>query len=262
MVKLSDLHSIELADAYLHLLDNPQRSDYTLHRIYQKEVNGTPLKQAELVIAGSQTREAIPLTREFPVHFKKSYFPQSLFTDPKVEYESTAEAARLLGMPGPLGYEAAAFRNTFIPGRPWDRLSPFGVTPEDRNFQLARDMPGAQLIGLWYLLEQVYAQIKTLHAQRFLHGDLQTHNVIVCSSPIRAFLIDFEVSVVKFEGDDATWEKRRLEDLREFLKEAVYVQSALGRQEGELSAESLELLPKLFKDANSVAKRLKEIGVH
>jgi hypothetical protein len=262
MVKLSALHSIELAEAYQHLLKQPQQKDYTLHNIYLKEVNGTPLKQAELVIAGAQTREAIPLAAEFPVHFKKSYFPQSFFTDPQVEFESTAQAAKILEMPGPIGYERTVFRNSFIPGKPWNRHSPFGITPEDRNFQVARSVPESQLIGLWVLLEQVYAQIKKLHAKRFLHGDLQTHNVIVCSSPIRPFIIDYEVSVVEFTGSDEEWEKRRLEDLREFLREAVFVQSVLGRQEGELSAESLELLPKLFENPKSVLKRLKEIGVH
>lgn len=262
MVKLSELHSIQLAEAYEHLLTRPQQKDYTLHNIYLKTANDTPLKQAELVLAGKQTREAIPLTAEYPVHFKKTYFPQSLFTDPKVEFASTQKAAEILGMPGPIGFEANVFRNSFIPGKSWNRLSPFGILPEDRNFQLARELPEAQLIGLWWLLEQVYTQVKTLHAHRFIHGDLQMHNVIVCNSPIRAFIIDYEVSIVDFTGDDETWEQKRRADLHEILREAVFIQSALGRQEGDLSGESMELLPHLFQNPKNILRRLKDIGAH
>jgi hypothetical protein len=262
MVKVSQLHSIELADAYVHLLENPPRTDYTLHRIYQKEVNGAPLKQAELVIAGAETREKIPLTQEFPVHFKKTYFPKAFFTDPKVEFDATAKAAELLDMPGPIGHESHVFRNTFIPGKPWNRHSPFGITPEDRNFQVAAGLPEMQMIGLWAMLEEVYAQVKKLHAARMLHGDLQLHNIIVCPSPIRPFLIDWEVCTVSFEGSEEDWEKRRLNDLREILREAVFAQSKLGLQEGALSAECLERLPELFDNPKSVLRRLKEIGVH
>lgn len=262
MVKLSELHSIELADPYLSLLEKPQQKDYTLHRIYQKEVNGLPLKLAEIVIAGAETRAAIPLAAQFPVHFKKTYFPKSFFTDPKVEYEATRTAAQLLGMPGPIGFEQTVFRNSFIPGKPWNRHSPFGISPVDRNFQVARSVPETQLIGLWYLLEQVYDQMKKLHAQRFLHGDLETHNIIVCHSPLRPFIIDYEVAVVEFKGSEEDWEKKRLEDLCEILREAMFIQSVLGQQEGPLSSESLELLPKLFENPKSVLRRLKEIGVH
>lgn len=262
MVKLSDLHSIELADAYQHLLEKPQLKDYTLHKIYLKEVNGAPLKQAELVIAGLQTREAIPLAAEYPVHFKKTYFPKSFFTDPKVEFEATTKAAQILDMPGPIGHEPFVFRNSFIPGKAWNRHSPFGISPEDRNFQIARTLPEAQLIGLWYLLEQIYGQVKKLHATRFLHGDLETHNIIVCNSPLRAFIIDYEVSVADFKGSEEDWEKLCLKDLREILREAVFIQSVLGRQESELSVESFNLLPQLFSNPKSVLKRLKEVGVH
>jgi hypothetical protein len=37
-------------------------------------------------------------------------------------------------------------------------------------------------------------QIEKLHAQRFCHGDLELHNIVICALPIQTFLVDFESS--------------------------------------------------------------------
>jgi hypothetical protein len=262
MVHLSEQHSIELAEEYRHLLKRPQQKDYVLHTIYVKTVNEMPLKQAELVIAGNETLESVPRARHYPVHFRKTYYPQSFFTDPRVEFDTTQKAADLLGMPEPVGYSRTVFRNSFIPGRTFDRVSPFGASPEDRNIAIGRDAPVAQLAGIWRLLEEIFAQITTLHENRFSHGDMQLHNILVCPSPLRAFLIDFEVSVADFDGPDEDWEKKVYTDLEEILREAIYVQTALGCQQGPLAERSLELLPRLFRNPKPFENRLTEVGLH
>ncbi len=261
MVSLSQFHSIQLAEEYEHLLKKPQEKDYVLHTIFVKTVNEQPLKQADLVIAGNQTLKDVPLARDYPVHFRKTYYPQSFFADPKIEFETTARASELLQMPGPVGYSSNIFRNSYIPGKTYNRLTPFGATPEDRNIHIASDTPEAQLIGLWKLLEDVYQQIDLLHKQRFAHGDLQLQNILVCPSPLKAFLIDFEVAVMDFDGPDEEWEKKVFVDLEAILREAVYVQTALGRQTGGLAEKSMDYLGRLFRHPQVFERRLTEVGL-
>ncbi len=262
MVELSTFHRIALAEEYEHLVKHPQRTDYSLHTVYVKEVNGQPLKQADLVIAGVETREKIPQAEKYPVHFRKTYYPQSFFTDPAIEFEATQRAAEILHAPAPVGYSKTKFRSSFIPGRTYKKLSPFGASPYDRNINLARQCPEGQLIGLWHILEEIYRQLKRLHEHRFLHGDMQLQNIIVCPSPIRAFLVDFEVSVLDFDGPDEEWEEKCLADEEEILREAIYIQTALGQQQGELSERSVEMLSKLFPRPARFEETLKEAGLH
>lgn len=252
IVRLSPLHRVELAEACAPLLDHPPEKDFPLHTVALKRApDGRPLIHSELVIAGRQTREAFPLAREFPVHFLKSFHPWTFHGDPQKEFEYTRRAAEILGSPPPIGHDTNSFRTTFIPGRPLSGLSPFfGVEPPERNLSLAREvLPGA-LIGLWRLLEETFGQVRRLHAEGLAHGDLELHNVIVCTAPVRTFLIDYEGAGWQRESLDPAvdWPKRQQQDLREILRTAVYVQSALGPQEGPLAEACREHLPGLFRD--------------
>lgn len=257
-IRLSHLHSIEIAEGLRHLLEQPQENDFPVHSVSQKlGPDGRELVSTHLVIAGWKTRREFAAAEHFPIHFLKSYYPWTLHGDPRIEYENSLVASRILGSPPPIGFDDSSFRTAFIPGRVLSRLSPFtDVQPDESCLGIARETETATLIGLWRLAEEIYAQVEKLHAQRFIHGDLELHNVIVCTAPVRALLIDFESSTPDFQGSDEEFEERRFRDLFELYRLAVFLQSGLGRQEGKLARESLEAIPRLFRASSTFSARL------
>ena len=257
-IPLSPQHSIVIADGLRHLLEEPQEKDFTVHSIARKTgPDGRDLVHSRLVIAGKQTRAAFPRAREFPVHFVKEYYPWSLHGDPAVEFENSRVASEILGFPEPIGYDRSSFRSAFIPGKSLSRLSPFtDVEPAERCLGIALQTDPAVLIGLWKLAEEIFVQLEKLHARRFLHGDMELHNIIVCTAPVQPFLIDFESSEREFTGSDDAFEERRSRDLEELLRLAVYLQSGLGRQESPLARASMDALPRLFRSSDTFAARL------
>jgi hypothetical protein len=60
-------------------------------------------------------------------------------------------------------------------------------------------------------------------------------------------LIDFEAAARRDAMTDADWDKRCKLDLEPLLREAVYLQCALGRQQGRLGELSWSRLPELFR---------------
>jgi len=247
MIHLSPHHQIELDPALMHMLERPPDRDYVIRRVSQKVVNGQPLIQGELVISGNETLEAYPLATKYPVHFRKTYYPTCFHQHPDQEYENHLAASRIIDVPPPIGSTRTTFRSCFLPGTPFDRLSPFGVEPPERNIQIAEEHPKASCIGLWYLLNSVYTQITALHENGFAHGDLFLHNIIISPAPIGAHLIDFEQAVHRDdEMTDEVWQEKIDADLSEILKTGIFLQCALGRQEGLLAEACLDALPKLF----------------
>jgi len=257
-IPLSPLHSIAIAEGLRHLLERPQEKDFPVHSIARKTgPDGRDLVHSQLVIAGRQTRAQFPQAAEYPVHFVKHYHPWSFHGDPAVEFENSRVAAEILGSPAPIGYDANSFRTAFIPGRSLSRLSPFtDVEPPERCLAIARETELAVLIGIWKLAEEVFAQLEKLHARGFFHGDMELHNIIVCTAPVQPFLIDFESAQRDFDGPEEAREECRSRDLAELLRLAVYLQSGLGRQESPLARASLEALPKLFRSSDTFAARL------
>jgi len=251
-IPLSPFHSIEVAESFRYLLDRPREKDFSLRSIARKEgPDGRELVQMQLVIAGRQTLAAHPLAARYPIHFVKSYHPWSFHGDPKVEFENHRTAAEILGAPEPIGYDANTIRSAFLPGRPLSRLSPFtNVEPQESCLGIAQQTDPAVLIGLWKLAEEAFAQIEKMHAKNFFHRDLELHNLIVCTAPIRVFLIDFESAERDFHGTEAEREELRFNDLVELFRLAIYLQSGLGHQEGPLAEASLAALPKLFRESS------------
>ncbi|MEM1296657.1 MAG: lipopolysaccharide kinase InaA family protein, partial [Verrucomicrobiota bacterium] len=149
--------------------------------------------------------------------------------------------------PPPIGFSRNTFRSCFIPGKPLSILSPLGVEPIERNISLARECETTFLIGLWHLLESVFAELQLLHEAGMAHGDLFLHNVIVSLSPIKVFLIDFEQCVeLNTLPKGKSWEGVCAADEEEILKQAVFVQCTLGEQQGALAERSKERLADLF----------------
>ena len=258
LVPVSPLHSIELAEGLRHLLERPPEKDFPVSTMARKKApDGRELVHSELVIAGKRTRSAFPLANKYPVHFLKSYHPWSFHGDPAIEFANTQTAAEILNIPEPIGYDSNSFRTCFLPGKPLSKLSPLtSIDPPHRCLVIAQQIDPPTLIGLWHLAESVFDQVEKLHAQRFCHGDLELHNVVICTSPIQTFLIDFEGSEKSFSGPEKSWNERRLRDHYELLRLAVYLQCGLGRQKGPLAQRSLENLSLLFDSTSTFSARL------
>lgn len=250
-IALSPYHEIELPEAYRHWAEHAPQQDQVIRTLSKKLANGQPLIQGDLVVAGRESRETWPLATQYPVHFRKTYYPTCFHQHPDIEFRHHEKAAQLLDVPAPIGATRTSFRSCFIPGDSLRKLSPFGVEPIDANIAIAEKLDHLHLIGYWRLLEEVYGQVTRLHEGGLAHGDLFIHNVIVSLAPVGIFLIDFELSVDRDEaGDEEKWEKAVREDFREILLEAVCVQCGLGIQAGPLAEHSLEELESLTGTAH------------
>jgi hypothetical protein len=247
LVAISPERSVRLAPELVDLLGRPQQGDYVVRTIARREANGMPLMSAEIVIAGRETRERHPLSATYPLHFRKTYFAGRLHGDTSKEFENQRAASRILGIPPPIGFDPSSFRACLVPGRPYNRLSPFGLDPEDSNLRAAAKVSMAEAAGLWGFMATALRQLYALHDTGFAHGDAELHNLIVCPSPLEVVPVDFEAAVSRDDMDAEAWDKRRAMDLAPMLREAVYIQCVLGRQRGPLADASWAALDRLFK---------------
>lgn len=247
IVSLSPYHKAEIDADLVPFFEEPPTRDLVIRTVSRKMANGQPLIQGDMVLAGQETRDKHPMAREYPVHFCKTYYPTAFHPPPEREFRHHENAARILDLAPPIGFSRNTFRSCFIPGKPLSILSPLGVEPIERNISIARNCETTFLIGLWQLLESVFEETQLLHQAGIAHGDLFLHNVIVSLSPIKVFLIDFEQCV---EMDSLpkgkTWEEICAADEEEILKQAIFVQCALGEQRGALAKRSSERLTGLF----------------
>ncbi|HEX4446726.1 MAG TPA: hypothetical protein VH044_08325 [Polyangiaceae bacterium] len=247
LIAVSPQHSVRLAREYVELVDRPPQNDYVVRTIARREANGLPLMSAEIVVAGRDTRRQHPLAVTYPLHFRKTYFAARLRGDTAKEFENSTLASQILGLPPPIGFEPRVFRSCLAPGRPYQRLSPFGADPEESNIRVAEKVPLPTAAGLWGFAESALKQLSTLHDGGLAHGDAELHNLIVCPSPLEVVLIDFEAAVKHDAVDAPAWQARRAADLVPLLREAVFLQCALGRQRGPLADASWSELDHLVR---------------
>ena len=258
-IAVTPRHQIRVAAEYLPLLDNPPSRDFVVHVIEQRQANGLPLMSAEIVIAGSQTRAQFPLAKEYPLHFRKTYFAARLHGDPQQEYERALAASALAQLPPPIGASHDQIRHCFIPGRPYRKLSPFEPEGEDQNLRRARDVGLATAAGLWHMLQEAYALLVKLHAGGLSHGDTQLQNFIVSPAPLEVIVIDFEATETRKSTDELTWAKRCAADFAPILHEALLLQVALGRQMGTLADHACNRAPELFRDSARVLRYIEQL---
>lgn len=257
LIPVTPSHSITVANGIQGLIEAPQERDFVIRNLMNKTANGQPLIQGELVVSGKQTREAFPLAAQFPIHFRKTYYPTCFHQNPKKEFDHHEQAARILGIAPPIGWTKTTFRSCFIPGVSYAKLSPFGVEPITQNLQLGTQVPTPQLIGLWDLLVRLYTQVQQLHQNDLVHGDLFLHNVLVSNSPIAVNLIDFELAKTREQvGSADDWEALKRQDLDEIWKHALFLQCALGPQDHPLAKESLTHAKAHFPDPGAVDRCL------
>jgi hypothetical protein len=246
-IAVSPRHTVRLASELFFMIEKPARQDFVVRTLVRREANGLPLMTAELVIAGEETRRAHAAANTYPFHFRKTYFPGRLHGDPQVEFDRHLLASRLCATPPPIGCSATVMRACLIPGQSYARLSPFGGEPPENNIAKAQALPLATAAGLWRLAEELLAQHLALHDGGLAHGDAELHNCIVCPAPLEPILIDFEAAVVRDALSDVDWDKRRRLDLEPLLREAVYLQCALGRQTSRLGELAIGAAPELFR---------------
>jgi hypothetical protein len=123
---------------------------------------------------------------------------------------------------------------------------PFGTEPEDGNIKHADGLALAAAAGLWLLAERVFASLKALHRAGITHGDAQLHNFIVCYAPLDVLPVDFDMAVVRDAESDEAWDLRCAPDLDPLLKIAIFLQCALGAQEGPLAGLALGQMDRLL----------------
>ena len=257
-VRVTPVHAIELPDPLYRLVEQPPEHDFVMRRLSEKLANGEPLIQGELVIAGKDTLARYPLAREYPVHFRKTYYPTCFHQHPDRELHRHQRVAEILSLPPPIGCTRTSFRSCFIPGHSLETLAPFELDPPDANLRVAEEMPIAARIGLWRILEVLHGQVTSLHRAGLVHGDLFLHNVIVATSPIGVYPIDFERAADRAEAaTDEAWRRLCAEDLLEVWKAAAYLLCVLGPQPGELAAEVGARVEDLFPRAPRVRERLR-----
>jgi hypothetical protein len=257
LVPVSPRHSVRVGAEYAVWIERAPRQDFVVRTIMKREANGMPLMSADIVIAGEETRASYPLAQSYPLHFRKTYYPGRLHGDPRQERDRQNEAAEILGNPPAIGATHQVFRSCFLPGTPYNRLSPFGAEPEEANLPLAKKLNLAAAAGLWRLLHDAHDSLVKLHQHDLAHGDLELHNLIVCGSPLECILIDFEATVRKEELEPEVFDKRCQDDFLPMLKEAVLLQCALGAQPGPLAELARRRIDQLFKRPD---RFLEEIG--
>lgn len=256
LITVSPRHSVRLSIEYVAFVNKAPRTDFVVRTLAKREANGMPLMTAEIVIAGAETRERHPLAAQYPLHFRKTYFPGRLHGDPKHEYDCQMRASELIGVPPPIGYRSDVFRACLLPGPTYASLTPLHGDPPENNVRLARDLSISAAAGLWMLAEQAFDQLSKLHEGGLAHGDAELHNFVVCTSPLETLAIDFEGAFFKDSLDADAWEARKAQDFEPMLRHAALLQSRLGAQPGPLGTLSQERLDVLFKDPGRVRRAI------
>jgi hypothetical protein len=256
LIAVSPRHAVRLAEELLALVHRAPARDFVVKTIAKRQANGLPLMQADIVIAGQETRQRFPAAAQYPMHFRKTYFPARLHGDPKDEFDRQTEASKILGIPAPIGFEAEVFRACLLPGTPFDRLSPLGVEPEERAIAHARELPLATAAGLLRLAEEAFASLVALHEKGLAHGDAQLHNFMVCPSPLEILLVDFEASVLQTTATAEAWQKVTADDFTPLLRECGLLQCCLGLQPGPLADMAMKNLATIFAHPDHVRREI------
>lgn len=255
-VPVSPRHAVRLAREYVTLIEKAQRRDFVVRTITRREAHGTPLMTAEIVIAGEETRAEFPLAREYPLHFRKTYFPGRLHGEPKDEFALQERASTLIGVPPPIGHTPSVFRTCLLPGRPYSTLSPLHSEPLEANIPHARTLDLAAAAGLWMLLERAFEDLRRLHGGGLAHGDTELHNFIVCPAPLEILPIDFEGAMLREGMSDEDWAYRVQRDLDPLLRHAVLLEVSLGAQSGAFAEQADLRMPALFKDPDRFRREI------
>jgi hypothetical protein len=245
-VQVSPRHSVTIDDDYYTLIRRAPEQDFVVRTLARKMAGDAPLVTGDLVIAGRSTRDRHPLANTYAIHFRKTYYPGHLRGDTQVEFDRHSRASVVIGIPTPIGHAGGTFRSCLLPGRPFDQILPFGSEPAESNIRHAERLTLGAAAGLWLLAERMMSTLTTLHEAGLTHGDAELHNFIVCHGPLDVIPIDFDMAIDRDSVGEEEWQRRCAADLEPLLKIAVFLQCALGAQEGPLAVRSLGEINRLF----------------
>ncbi len=257
-IQVSPRHHVALSEDYLNMIDRAPREDFVVRTLARRDAGEMTLMMGELVIAGAATREAYELAREFPLHFRKTYYPGRMHGDPRAELTLHQHASTIIDLPPPIGATRNTFRSCLLPGTPLNRLSELGMEPAESNIALAQSLPLATAAGLWRLTEEALRLLTRLQAGGMTHGDSHLHNFIVCPSPLEVLPIDFEIAVLKESVLEEDWQERCQADRQHLLTLAIYLQCSLGLQHGPLAEESTKAIERLVQPADTFVRAIEE----
>jgi hypothetical protein len=257
-VRVSPFHSVALDDDYFAMIRRAPQEDFVVRTLARRMAGEEPLMLGELVIAGQAVRERFPLAAAYPLHFRKTYAPGHLRGNTRIEFERHTRASQVLRIPPPIGRSGGTIRSCLLPGRPFDQELPFGAEPEASNIRRAENLSLASAAGLWLLAERALLALQALHGAGMTHGDSELHNFIVCYAPLEVVPIDFDMAVLRESASEEAWAALCAGDLLPLLKAAVYLQCALGAQEGPLAELSLGRIDTLFPGSEPFRRAIEE----
>ncbi len=257
-IPVSPRHHVALSEDYLTMIDRAPREDFVVKTLARRDAGQMTLMMGELVIAGAATRDAYELAREYPLHFRKTYYPGRMHGDPRAELTLHQRASTLIDLPPPIGATRNTFRSCLLPGTPFDQLSPLGVEPLERNIAGAQQLSLAAASGIWRLAEAVLDLLTRLQRGGLTHGDAHLHNFIVCPSPLEVLPIDFEIALEQETAAPEVWQQRCQADRQHVLRLAIYLQCKLGLQRGPLAQESMAAIDLLVPPAEAFRRAIDE----
>jgi hypothetical protein len=216
------------------LLEDPPDEDTSLQTIYE-----TPFVKGEIVVAGKKTREQYPLTKYYPLHFRKTYLQQfSRWETAPAHEENTSrmvwrhfeEEGKHNKVPLPLGSSPTTFRSQLLEGKTVAALSPVHSShdPKELAAQIlkARKNFGG-VTGFWKGLESVFETAATLAEGGMLHHDLHEQNMLI-SPEGEGFIIDFETTEEDDRFGTLAWEGATKEDTRALTECAALTRLCAG----------------------------------
>jgi hypothetical protein len=258
VVRLSPRHAVTVDDDYFAMIQRAPQEDFVVRTLARTMAGDAPLMTGELVIAGFATRQRFPLAGQYPLHFRKTYFPGRLRGDTEVELQRNLRASEVLGIPPPIGRAGGTFRTCLLPGRPLDQVIPFGSEPPESNIKHAEGLTIPAAAGLWMLADRATRVLTTLHGAGMTHGDAVLHNFVVCDAPLDVVPIDFDMSIERGAVSTPDWESACARDLEPLLKVAVFLQCALGAQEDLLGDLSRARMHDLFERSAPFERAIEE----
>ena len=214
--------------------------------------------------AGDRERgdaQAHPAAATYPLHFRKTYFPGRLHEDPAVEFERHLLASELV--PNAAAHRPQRRRVPQLPDpRPViSRASRRSAANRRRTTSQGGEAAAGDRGGV--VATRRGDAGAAARASRAAASRTATPSCTTSSSapsPLEPILIDFEAAVRRDAMTDADWEKRCKLDLEPLLREAVYLQCALGRQPSRLGELSWSRLRGAVSLAGAISARHRDAG--
>ena len=244
LIKVSPRHSVRLAQEYSHLIGRAPQRDFVVRNLVRRDANGLPLMTAELVIAGRETRERFPLASLYPLHFRKTYFPGRFHADPETEFQRHSRAVESIHCLRPLAGRARRSAPVFSRAN----LTP----PVALRRRAGREQPGARAGNSDSRLPPLAARKKLLfNSRRFMKAASRTATWnCTTSSSVRAIGVGahrLRQCCGTRKRRPRAWEKGCARDFTQLLREAVFLQCALGRQPGPLADLAWQRMDEFLK---------------